>query len=203
MERVTAYVDGFNLYFGLRSKGWRRYYWLNIAKLAQNLLKPQQQLVHTKYFTARVADPPAKVKRQTTYLEALATLPDLSIFYGKYQHNRQRCRQCGFEDTIPHEKMSDVNIAVQLLIDAFENRFDVALLISADSDLVPPVMEARRLFPAKRIIVVFPPNRRSNDLANVASASFVLGRKKIEDSLFPPEVRKTDGFVLKCPQEWR
>ena len=39
MERVIAYVDGFDLYFGLKSKGWRRYYWLNIQTLAQNLLK--------------------------------------------------------------------------------------------------------------------------------------------------------------------
>jgi hypothetical protein len=34
MERVIAYVDGFNLYFGLKSKGWQRYFWLNIPALA-------------------------------------------------------------------------------------------------------------------------------------------------------------------------
>ncbi|MCS6861184.1 MAG: hypothetical protein NZT92_12780 [Abditibacteriales bacterium] len=57
MERVIAYVDGFNLYFGLRSRGWRRYYWLNLQALALNLLKPSQQLVFTKYFTARDISP--------------------------------------------------------------------------------------------------------------------------------------------------
>lgn len=31
MERVIAYVDGYNLYYGLRAKGWKRYYWLNAA----------------------------------------------------------------------------------------------------------------------------------------------------------------------------
>jgi len=36
MDRVIAYVDGFNLYFGLKSKGWRRYYWLNPRALALN-----------------------------------------------------------------------------------------------------------------------------------------------------------------------
>ncbi len=29
MDRVIVYIDGFNLYFGLKSKGWRRYFWLN------------------------------------------------------------------------------------------------------------------------------------------------------------------------------
>ena len=33
MERVNAYIDGFNLYFGLKSKGWRRYYWLDLRAL--------------------------------------------------------------------------------------------------------------------------------------------------------------------------
>ena len=34
MSRVVAYVDGFNLYFGLRSKGWKKYYWLDLCALA-------------------------------------------------------------------------------------------------------------------------------------------------------------------------
>ena len=58
-ERVVAYVDGFNLYFGLRQKGWRRYYWLSPRALVLNLLKPGQRLVRTKYFTLRGSrDPP-------------------------------------------------------------------------------------------------------------------------------------------------
>jgi hypothetical protein len=40
MERLTVYVDGFNLYYGLKSKGWKRYYWLNLQKLGENLRKP-------------------------------------------------------------------------------------------------------------------------------------------------------------------
>ena len=36
VERVIAYVDGFNLYFGLKSKGWQRYYWLDVPALVGN-----------------------------------------------------------------------------------------------------------------------------------------------------------------------
>jgi hypothetical protein len=53
MKRVIAYVDGFNLYFGLRAKGWKRFYWLNIQKVGQHLLRPEQTLAATKYFTAK------------------------------------------------------------------------------------------------------------------------------------------------------
>ncbi len=51
-QRVIAYIDGFNLYFGLKAMGWRRYYWLDLFKLSRNLLKTNQELVAVKYFTA-------------------------------------------------------------------------------------------------------------------------------------------------------
>ncbi len=45
MERLIAYVDGFNLYFGMRETGWQRFYWLDIELLVRNLLKPYQKLI--------------------------------------------------------------------------------------------------------------------------------------------------------------
>ena len=203
MKRVIAYVDGFNLYFGLRSRGWKRYYWLNIQALAQNLLKPGQALVLTKYFTARIAGPPDKEQRQSTFIEALRTLGDFAIFYGKYQLNPRRCSQCGFEDEVPNEKMTDVNIAVEILKDAYQNKFDVALLISADSDLVPPVKAVGELFPAKTVVVASPPGRYSASLVNSASSSFVIGRGKIAKSVFPEDLKKTDGYILRRPALWK
>jgi uncharacterized LabA/DUF88 family protein len=203
MERVIAYVDGFDLYFGLKSKGWRRYYWLNIQVLAQNLLKPNQKLLLTKYFTARIAGPPDKEKRQSTYIEALETLTRFQIFYGKYQLNPRQCSQCGFQDEVPNEKMTDVNIAVEILKDAYQDEFDIALLISADSDLVPPVKAVRELFCSKRVVVASPPGRYSASLANSASNSFVISRRNIAKSLLPEEIEKADGYILRCPPLWK
>mgnify|MGYP006892872337 CR=1 FL=1 len=41
-ERVIAYIDGFNLYFGMKQGGWNDSLWLNVQKLASSLLKPSQ-----------------------------------------------------------------------------------------------------------------------------------------------------------------
>jgi len=202
-ERIFAYIDGFNLYFGLKSKSWKRYYWLDLQKTVQNLLKPNQVLDYTKYFTARITGPPDKQKRQTTYIEALETLPNFQIFYGKCQHIPRTCRQCDFHEDVPIEKMTDVNIAVELLSDAFRDIYDAAYLISADSDLVPVIATLRSLFPRKRIVVAFPPGRYSRELANKARFSMTIGRRTIAKSLFPPEIRKTDGYILKCPDFWK
>ena len=203
MESVIVYVDGFNLYFGLRSKGWNRYYWLDIRLLAQNLMKPNQQLLLTKYFTARIAGPPDKEERQSIYIGALETLSDFQIFYGKYQLNPRQCSHCGFEDEVPNEKMTDVNIAVEILKDAYQDKFDAALFISADSDLVPPVKTVRELFCEKRVVIACPPGRYSITLANSADGSFVIGRAKLAKSLLPDEVEKADGYILRCPPLWK
>lgn len=206
MIRTIAYIDGFNLYFGLKSKGWRRYYWLDPRLLAKNLLKPGQQLVAVKYFTARIsAQPgdPGKQRRQATWLEAIETLPDTRVFYGHYLPKTQNCFKCGASWTAHEEKMTDVHIAVELLRDAYENVFDTALLISADSDLAPPVSAVSDRFPAKRVVVVCPPDRQSKKLESVATAYFRLGRKTLHDSQLPDEYAKPDGFVLKRPGRWR
>jgi len=64
MQRVIAYIDGYNLYYGLRTKKWKWFYWLNVQSMSQHLLKPHQTLVSTKYFTTIVKHPPDKQKRQ-------------------------------------------------------------------------------------------------------------------------------------------
>lgn len=203
MQTVIVYIDGFNLYFGLKDKGWKRYYWLNLVSLAKSLLKPGQSLQRVKYFTSRISLPPDKAKRQNEFIEALETLPEISIYYGKYQTNDVTCTHCGHIMLKPNEKMTDVNIAVEMLADAFEDRFDVAILISADSDLTGPIRHIKKLFPQKQVIVAFPPSRFSYELKKIADATFTIGRKKLADSIFPDQITKKGGYILKRPERWK
>jgi hypothetical protein len=201
-ERVIVYVDGFNLYFGLRSKGWHRYMWLDLKQLSHRLSKPNQRIVATKYFTSRVSSPKDKADRQNTFLEALGTLPKFEIFYGVYQVNSRKCPHCGKYDQIPNEKMTDVNIATEMLTDAFKGKFDTALLISADGDLQTPVERITQM-KDKRIVVIFPPNRNSFKLKHAATATMIMGRAHLATSQLPKKITKPDGFVLKRPAKWR
>ena len=206
MQRVMVYVDGFNLYFGLRSKGWRRYYWADLRRLAENLLRPEQTLIAVRYFSARISARPGhrdKWKRQATYLEALETLPDFHIHFGHYLAKLQRCNTCGATWETHEEKMTDVNISVELLGDAHDDSFDTAMILSGDSDLTTAIQAVRRRYPDKRVIIAFPPARNSVQLRNVSNGCFRIGRKTLKDSQFPDRVTKADGFVLERPEEWR
>lgn len=202
-QRVIGYIDGFNLYFGLKTKKWKKFYWLNIQELVKNMLKPDQSLIVTKYFTSRVFAPPDKLKRQGTYIEALETLKYFQIFYGHYQSNAKECRKCGNIEMVPSEKMTDVNIAVEMLADAYLDLFDIALLISADSDLIAPIQKIKQLFPNKKIVIAFPPARWSFSLSKIVDGYSHIGRKTLAKSIFPDKVTKKDGFVLTKPVEWK
>ena len=90
-----------------------------------------------------------------------------------------------------------------MIIDAYKDEYDVAFLISGDSDLVPPIKLVREAFPQKQIIVVFPPSRKGNELKQAANSSFALGRKKLEDAQFPNSVKGKYGNTLNIPQPWK
>ena len=202
--RVAAYVDGFNLYFGLKDAGFKRHYWLDVAALAGALLKPCQTLVATHYFTARIRDNGrnmADQKRQGVYLEALE-LRGVMTQMGHYLEKSRECRQCGASWADYEEKMTDVNIAIQMLADAFDGVFDVALVISGDSDLTTPIRRIRQRFPSKRVIVAFPPKRHSSELKRCASGYLTIGEDKLRASQLPDRVTKPNGFVLSRPASW-
>lgn len=213
-ERVIAYIDGFNLYFGLKAARLQKHYWLNIHRLAGNLLKAHQSLAASKYFTARISgsrpdDPPERAAdldasraRQVAYLDALGTIRGLNIYEGHFLRKDIRCRNCGSVWSKPEEKMTDVRIATELLRDAFTDAFDTALIVSGDSDLVPPLQAVKESFPTKRIVVAFPPKRNSAQLAKTAHGSFTIGKTKLARSQLPETVMLARGSTVRRPVRW-
>lgn len=134
MNQVRVYVDGFNLYHGLRRDG-RRYLWLDLDALAVSLLKPGQHLDSVQYFSAPVRNDPAGHQRQTDCWGALlAHSPRVTLVEGRFQQKTRSCNQCGTQWTTYEEKETDVSIAVTLVEDGVLDGFDTALVISADSD---------------------------------------------------------------------
>ena len=199
-ERVMVYIDGFNLYFGLASR-FSKLKWLNVYALSANLLKPHQTLIGVKYFTARLSGNPPKERRQNIYLKALQTTPT-EIFYGQYKSGSTSCTQCHHTWTTNEEKMTDVNIAVQMLLDAVDNFFDTALVISGDSDLAPPIRSVQDKF-GKKVVVVFPPDRYNGSICQLATGYYMLGKQKIMNSQFPMTILTASGYPITKPQEWK
>ena len=185
MQRAAVYIDGLNLYYGLKSMRWRRYYWLDVQRLAESLMRSYQRLRFVRYFTAELlpdSGAAARIERHSAYLQALSTLPKVDIQYGFHSAKTITCRHCGEGIRTYEEKMTDVNIAVALLQDAHDDLYDAAIVISADSDLTRPIEVVRQKFANKQVIAAYPPNRHSSHLDAAATAAFTIGRKRIAQS---------------------
>lgn len=145
MKRTAVYVDGFNLYY-TTLKG-SNYKWLDLKGLCQRVLRPENDIITVKYFTADVSpttsDPQMHV-RQQVYLRALrAHIPEIEIIKGLFTSHIVTKKLHPPINGHRHaavlerkEKGSDVNLAVHLVNDAWRDQFDCAVIISGDSDLV-------------------------------------------------------------------
>ena len=139
--RTIVYVDGFNFYYGeVRGTLWK---WLDPAALFQKVLGPQNKLEKVKYFTARVQpsprDPNVNV-RQDAYLRALqAHCRLVELHFGHFLRHRISMESANPPPTLEvwknEEKGSDVNLALHVLNDAWQNAYDCAVIVSNDSDL--------------------------------------------------------------------
>ena len=203
VNEVAVYIDGFNLYNGLKDKHGRKYLWLDLESVARRLLRPDQQLALVRYFTAPVRNDPPAQRRQATYLGALRAATAVDVVLGRFQEKHVTCYGCRNQWRTYEEKETDVSIAIALLEDGVKSRFDTALLISADSDLCPAVKALKRLLPQKRVIAVFPPKRRSDNLRRAVDASFTLGDALIRQSLLPTTVIDSAGTIHRRPTSWR
>jgi len=201
--KTNVYVDGFNLYYGA-IKG-TPYGWLNIARLCEMLL-PRDQIQRIKYFTAlvnpRPHDPDQRV-RQETYLRALATLPNLSTIFGYFLTHEVTMPLAGgkrgYANVIKtEEKGSDVNIATHLLVDGFKGDYELAVVISNDSDLVLPirfVVEELK----KPVGLLNPQKHPSVELSKYATFIKQIRAGTLARSQFPPTLTDASGNFSKPP----
>lgn len=214
-ERVVAFIDGMNLHFGILSRGLRSHTWVDPVSLVRKLLRPSQDLVAVKFFTSRIPgsrpgedlEVAARRERdrqvQDIYLDALEVLDHMEVHYGHFLNKERRCGSCGRRWPQSEEKKTDVLIACHLLTAAMDEVCDRMILISGDGDLSPPVRIVRERFPSTRIIVAFPPGRRSAELQRSAHGHLHICDSKVRRSQLPRVVITPGGVRLERPLDWQ
>lgn len=164
MRWAALYVDGFNFYYGVRNhfkpeKEKRGFslsglVWCDFrALIERHFLEPDTQLGLIRYFTAPVTEEVEasrdEHRRHSLWLHAASTIPGLQPLFGYYRSGASTLRE---------EKETDVNIAVEMLLDGVAGNFDTAYLLSGDTDQIPAVAAAAfRLKGQKRVRVLVPP----------------------------------------------
>jgi len=203
--KTNIYIDGFNLYYGC-VKG-TPYKWLDVAKMCR-LLLPKDNIRRIKYFTAEVKPrphDPDQPLRQRTFLRALQTIPNLEIVLGTFlSHEVTMPRSpigSGYVKVIKtEEKGSDVNIATHLLVDGFRNDYELAVIVSNDSDLLLPIRVVTEQF-GKHVGLLNP--QKNPSAALIPHVLFVKNIREnvIKNSQFPLVLTDQAGRFSK-PADW-
>jgi uncharacterized LabA/DUF88 family protein len=205
--KTYVYIDAFNLYFGC-VKG-TPYKWLDLSKLCAILL-PHHQIERIKYFTAHVKslpNNPDAPARQQNYFRALRTVRNLEIIYGHFlsHHVRMPLANPGLgqpktvEVIKTEEKGSDVNLAIHLLHDAYQNRYECAVIVSGDSDLLAAVQIVKNEL-GKPVGVLNPQKRPSRMLEQHATFYKHIRPGVLAASQFPKSLIDERGTFFKPPR---
>jgi uncharacterized LabA/DUF88 family protein len=201
MIRVAAYIDGFNLYHSLEDLKNPKNKWLDVVKLIKSYLKEDEILVKTSYFTSLSTWDEEKKLRHKRYIRALE-LHGVQVFYGKFKTKDYSCNNCGYKYKVREEKRTDVNLAVELMTGAFLNGYDTALLISGDSDLIPALHMIKKLYPAKKIGILFPPNRHTSEMEKASDFNQTIKEQEISKARLSEAIQLPSGKLLTPPPEW-
>lgn len=219
--RTSVYIDGFNLYYRMLKQrpGLK---WLNPLKLAQAILDENHQITSVNYYIARVSsrshDPDAPA-RQAIYLGALSSVPEIVVHEGSFMVSEPwmelavpaAAKPADYQWQLPtpnlvkvvkfEEKGSDVNLASHLVRDAFLDRYDVALVITNDSDLVEPIRIAIGEA-GKRVGLLVPVKYPTQSLIDAASFYLHIRSGHLRKAQFSNPVVKADGTEVFRPESW-
>lgn len=170
-RKVALYIDGFNFYYGVRNhfkpgQQERGYSlsglcWCNFRALVErHFLGAGEVLGAIRYFTAPVT---AKVEatreeheRYELWLKAVRTVPGLEVIHGFHRR--------GDGGKGREEKETDVNLAVELLLDGLGGVYEKAIVLSGDTDQIPAILAAALRLPQPRcVLALLPPSQTTDD----------------------------------------
>lgn len=219
--RTIVYVDGFNLYYRML-RGRPQMKWLDQVALVREILSSDHDVIRLNYYIARVsarAHDPQAPARQAIYFKALKSVPEVVVHEGSFMTSEPwmplasppQGKPDGYAWTLPppttvrviksEEKGSDVNLGAHLVRDALTGAFDVAVVVTNDSDLVEPVRIAVQEA-GKRVGLLVPVKYPTQSLIDVASFHLRIRPGHLARAQFPETVVLEDGTTVARPPTW-
>ena len=203
-KRTWMYIDGFNFYYAIEHSDLPLCLaWCDFRALGEQfLISPGDKLKNIRYFTAPVGRHSVdggEEGRQKIWLAAVRTIQDLDVTEGIHFRPPEKERT---------EKMTDVNIAVELILDRLKpNTYDQAIILSGDLDLFPAALAAKeRLGEPKQVKFWVPPDVNYNALRHRCErheiscsqiTPYMLYKSRLPDTI----VR--DGETIRSLPCWR
>jgi uncharacterized LabA/DUF88 family protein len=222
MKKVCVYIDWFNVFHAIKQAFGKKYYWLNYKQLARKYLEHGDNLIKVYYFSAFFYSDPKWVERHKEYVRALQK-KGVKIILGKYQERESKfdkkrnkilsvaygkqietkvsnINKLPVPDMLSYnkfeEKRTDVNMAIQIVIDWLMNKYDKAIIITWDSDIAPAIKAVKKIT-NKEFVSVIPIGKRGHTIANICGNKIIMEEEHLRNSQFPHIMKD-----IKIPEWW-
>lgn len=173
-KKVSIYIDGSNFYFSIKNTFKCK---VDIEKFCRKLAE-NKELIKIGYYISPVQQlsNPKMYAEQQSFFEALKKIDKLQIIFGRLERYKKDGK------TFFMEKATDINLALDLILDALDNVYDIAYLISNDGDFSGAVSAVINRF-NKDVVYVAIGNRKniSHHLKKVASETLKMDKKFVEE----------------------
>ena len=174
MKRIIIYIDGSNFYFSIKKKFNCN---VDIEKFCKKLVG-ENDLIKINYYTApidRISNSEMYANQQR-FFEKLKKIKKLNIIFGRLEKRKQDGKEYYVE------KATDVNLTLDLVLDAQTNEFDEAFLVSNDGDFSGAVKATVEKF-SKNVTYVAVGNNKmiSHHLRSEATKTLRINEEFIEE----------------------
>ncbi|WP_024578150.1 MULTISPECIES: NYN domain-containing protein [unclassified Afipia] len=207
--RAAVYIDGFNLYHAIADLGAPHLKWVNLHALSQQIIRKNERLERVVWCTAVNTKNTQKMLRWREYKKAQESVGVVTMV-GHFTEEPRRCHE-GHNYFHPTEKEGDVNLAISVISDGHLDVYDVAYVVSADSDQVATAKMLADRLPKKQFISVAPPGRsHSKEIISNSHGTRTIRREVIENCLFEGptiiqngELKAARPALYAPPQNWK
>lgn len=177
-KRVSIYIDGANFVYGLKSLN-EKYsdYHFDFESFFKKVVE-NNSLIDIFYYNASLKQVvnPRRFKEQQKLLARLRKIEKCKVILCKRQKRFNKDDEEYY--TI---KGDDINLALDMLNDAWENKYDKAILISGDGDFAPLLKYVKNKNKEVEVISFY--EIASKNLIN-ESGKFTIISKKIANKFF-------------------
>lgn len=191
-KRVAVFIDGSNFYFKLKTLVPKKLDLIHYQyrALAKSMLDSNETITQIGYYIGVVRD----TKNVKDHEKAQELVKNQQRLFEQLKYQKIDVIK-GYlleRDSKYFEKGVDVRLAIDIVSMAYEKQYDVAYIISSDTDLIPAIRKAQNY--KKEIVHVGFEHQPSLALLRYASRFRVITRKEAERYAAKPlKIRRYDG----------
>ena len=137
-ERVTILVDGSNMYHYMKDLSLTALLEFNYKQFGEFLARGRK-IQSATYYIGKMREKPKDLRSRQLMANQQKLVSLLQNYGWRISYGHMLIDGGG-----QREKGVDVQIAVDLVVGAYENIYDAALLVSSDTDLIPAIKTVKK-----------------------------------------------------------